>query len=131
MRHRAGRDRRVGPLPLCLTDYDGTQTLGLYRGVKLVADRNGRQVEIIERDLEKFLQADDWPALIAARLPYGVDDPRFAEEWGWIPGMGHSVVILGRTPDGEFTVGDPTVGLEYWPESQLELLWQGVGLRVK
>lgn len=116
---------------LCLTDYDGTQTLGLYRGVKLVADRNDRQVEIIGGTVEGLLQADDWPALIAVRLPYGVDDARFTEEWGWIPGMGHSVVVLGRTPDGELIIGDPAVGPETWPESQLELLWQGTGLRVK
>ncbi len=118
-------------IPLCLTDYDGTSTLGLYRGVKLVADRNGRRVEIIDGSLENFLRADDFPALIAVRLPYGIDDPRFTQEWGWIPGMGHSVVILGRTPDGELIVGDPAIGLEYWPESQLEILWQGAGLRVR
>lgn len=118
-------------IPLCLTDYDGTPTLGLYRGVKLVAERNDRQVEIIDRSLQSFLHATDWPALIAVRLPFGVDDPRFTEEWGWIPGMGHSVVVFGRTPDGEFIVADPSTGLEQWPESQMELLWQGDGLRVR
>ena len=40
---------------LCLTDYDGTPTLGLYRGVKLVANRNRRRVEIIDRSLERLL----------------------------------------------------------------------------
>lgn len=116
---------------LCLTDYDGTPTLGLYRGVKLVADRNDRQVEIIDGSLENLLRANDWPALIAVRLPFGVDDPRYTEQWGWIPGMGHSVVVFGRTPDGELITGDPAAGLEYWSESQLALLWQGTGLRVK
>lgn len=118
-------------IPLCLTDYDGTPTLGLYRGIKLVASRNNRQMEIVDRSFQRLLQEDDWPVLAAVRLPRGVDDPRFAEEWGWIPGMGHSVVLLRRTPGGEFVVADPAVGLELWPESKLKMLWQGNGLRVR
>ncbi|HWL08995.1 MAG TPA: hypothetical protein VNQ76_11340, partial [Planctomicrobium sp.] len=43
-------------IPLCLTDYDGTPTLGLYRGVKLVASRNNRQVEITDHSLTRLLQ---------------------------------------------------------------------------
>jgi MFS family permease len=118
-------------IPLCLTDYDGTPTLGLYRGIKLVAARNNRQVEIVDAGLDRLIAADDWPVLAAVRLPRGVDDPRFEQEWGWIPGMGHSVVILRRTDEGEFLVADPAVGLELWSESKLQTLWQGSGLRVR
>jgi len=118
-------------IPLCLTDYDGTPTLGLYRGIKLVAGRNGHRVEIIDRSLESLLADDDWPVLISAKLPFGVDDPRFADEWGWIPGTGHAVVALARTPDGGVLIGDPAIGLEHWSESKLKTLWQGSGLRVR
>ena len=118
-------------IPLCLTDHDGTPTLGLYRGLKLVASRNNRRVEITDRSLTRLLQQDDWPVLAAVRLPFGVDEPRFAQEWGWIPGMGHSVVVLSRTPGGDFVIADPAVGPERWSESTLETLWQGNGLRVR
>ena len=118
-------------IPLCLTDYEGTPTLGLYRGIQLVASRNNRQVEVVDRRLERLLQEDDWPVLAAVRLPRGVDDPRFEQEWGWIPGMGHSVVILRRTEGGQFLIADPAIGLELWPESKLKTLWQGNGLRVR
>ncbi len=118
-------------IPLCLTDYDGTPTLGLYRGIKLMSNRNGRRVEIVDRRLDTLLRDDDWPVLMAVRLPPGVDDPRFKEEWGWIPGMGHSVVALGRGPDGGIVIADPAIGLEVWSESKLETLWQGNGLRVR
>lgn len=118
-------------IPLCLTDYDGTPTLGLYRGIKLVAARNNRQVEIVDSRLERLIADDDWPVLAAVRLPRGVDDPRFEQEWGWIPGMGHSVVILRRTGGGDFLVADPAIGLELWSESKLQTLWQGSGLRVR
>lgn len=118
-------------IPLCLTDYAGTPTLGLYRGIKLIAARNNRRVEIVDRSFEKLLQDDDWPVLMAVQLPWGVDDPRFENEWGWIPGMGHSVVVLGRKTNGGFIVADPAQGLELWTEAKLETLWQGNGLRVR
>jgi hypothetical protein len=118
-------------IPLCLTDYAGTPTLGLYRGVKRMADWHDRRVEIVDRRLENLLREDDWPVLMAVRLPFGVDDRRFVDQWGWIPGMGHSVVALGRAPDGRFIIGDPAYGLEHWSESELEILWQGNALRLK
>lgn len=118
-------------IPLCLTDYDGTPTLGLYRGIKLLASRHQRDVEIVDPRLEKLLSDDDWPVLLAVRLPFGVDDPRFEQEWGWIPGMGHSVVALRREPNGDIVIADPSVGLEHWSESTLKTLWQGNGMRVK
>jgi hypothetical protein len=118
-------------IPLCLTDYAGTPTLGLYRGVKLIANRHEREVGLLEGGLPRLIADNDWPVLLSVRLPFGVEDRRFVEEWGWFPGMGHSVVILGRTRDGGFVVGDPAVGLEVWSQADLDLLWQGVGLRVR
>jgi hypothetical protein len=118
-------------IPLCLTDRSGTPTLGLYRGIKLIADKNDCQVEIVDPELVKLLDENDWPVLLAVQLPHGVDDRRYADQWGWIPGMGHSVVALGRMPDGGIIVGDPSVGLERWTEADLKVLWHGNGLRVK
>jgi len=118
-------------IPLCLTDYAGTPTLGLYRGVKLIANRNDRRVVLLDGGLPRLIADDDWPVLVSVGLPFGVEDRRFVEQWGWIPGMGHSVVILGRTNDGDFIVGDPAVGLEIWSKADLDLLWSGVGMRVE
>ncbi len=118
-------------IPLCLTDSSGTPTLGLYRGVKLVAERSNREVEIVDPSLQQLIADDDWPVLIAVELPFGVEDRRYADQWGWIPGMGHSVVVLGRTEDGGFVIGDPSVGLERWTEDDLKLLWHGNGIRVE
>ncbi|QDU31065.1 hypothetical protein ETAA8_62180 [Anatilimnocola aggregata] len=118
-------------IPLCLTDYDGTPTLGLYRGIQLMAAKNNRQVEIVDRSLSRLLLDNDWPVLMAVRLPLGVEDERFEKEWGWIPGMGHAVVALDRHPDGGFVMADPAVGLEVWSEEKLKTLWQGNGMRMK
>ncbi|MBB3209836.1 hypothetical protein FHS27_005676 [Rhodopirellula rubra] len=119
-------------IPLCLTDSSGTPTLGLYRGVKIKAQQNGRDVSIVDQTLDELLESDDWPVLLAVGLPYGEEDRRYAEQWGWIPGMGHSVVALERVPDQDgILVADPSTGLERWTRSDLEVLWRGVGMRVE
>jgi hypothetical protein len=118
-------------IPLCLTDYAGTPTLGLYRGVKIIANRNDRRVVLLDGGLPRLIADNDWPVLLSVRLPFGVEDRRFVDQWGWIPGMGHSIVVLGRNEDGSFIIGDPAVGLEFWSEADLNLLWQGVGMRVE
>ncbi|MCC9602205.1 peptidase C39 [Stieleria sp. JC731] len=119
-------------VPLCLTDSEGTPTLGLYRGIKLIAEENGRDVEIVDVDLDGLLSRNQWPVLLAVELPYGVDDRRYADQWGWIPGMGHSVVALGRDPRGGsgILIGDPSRGLEIWTEDDLDVLWHGNGIRL-
>lgn len=120
----------VDMIPLCLTDSSGTPTLGLYRGIKLIAERNHQTVQIVDATIEELLLQDDWPVLLAVELPYGVEDRRYADQWGWIPGMGHSVVALDRTSQGDLIIGDPAVGMEVWTQSDLQVLWHGVGLRV-
>lgn len=118
-------------IPLCLTDSAGTPTLGLYRGIKLIAQHNDRAVQVLSGSLDDLLAADDWPVLLAVELPFGVEDRRYADQWGWIPGMGHSVVALERLPDGKIVIGDPSAGLDAWTEDDLRVLWHGDGIRVR
>ncbi|EMI17440.1 peptidase C39, bacteriocin processing [Rhodopirellula maiorica SM1] len=118
-------------IPLCLTDSSGTPTLGLYRGVKLISEQHDRTVEVLDETHAELLEKDDWPVLLAVELPFGVDDRRYADQWGWIPGLGHSVVAFGKRPDGSILIGDPSVGLEAWNEHDLQVLWHGGGMRVK
>ena len=118
-------------IPLCLTDSDGTPTLGLYRGIKLISQMHDREVEVLSGTLSDLLRDDDWPVLLAVELPFGTSDPRFVEQWGWIPGTGHSVVALGRRLDGGIVIGDPAVGLEIWTEADLSILWHGSGMRLR
>lgn len=118
-------------IPLCLTDSRGTPTLGLYRGVKLIAQQNGRSVSIVNQSLDELLASDGWPVLLAVELPYGTEDRRYVEQWGWIPGLGHSVVALKPVPNTDrILVADPSAGLEEWSRADLEILWHGVGLRI-
>ncbi len=47
------RVSEVEMVPLCLTDYAGTPTLGLYRGVKLIANRHDRRVLLLDGGLTR------------------------------------------------------------------------------
>jgi hypothetical protein len=117
-------------IPRCLSDASGTPTLGLYRGVKLVARENSRDVAVTSFTLSQLMRSNDnWPVLLMVKLPIsGVDDPRYAGQWGWIPGMGHSVVALGKSPDGRILIADPSKGMEAWSEKDLQVLWHGDGI---
>ena len=69
-------------VPLCLTDYAGTPTLGLYRGVKLIANRHGQRVVLLDGGFTRLVADDDWPVLVSMRLPFDVEDRRYVEQWG-------------------------------------------------
>jgi hypothetical protein len=119
-------------IPLCLTDESGTPTLGLYRGLKIVAAKHGRSIKILETNLDGLLNRNSWPVLLTVELPaYGVEDPRYEAEWGWIPGTGHSVVAVDRLPNGDLLIADPSVGLEAWSAEDLKILWHGEGLFIE
>ena len=123
----------VDMIPRCLTDASGTPTLGLYRGVKLIADEHDKELVINDLSLERLLQGEvNFPVLLMVKLPLtGVDDPRYAEQWGWIPGVGHSVVALRNTQDGQLVIADPAQGLQSWSAQEMRVLWHGESIRIE
>lgn len=119
-------------MELCLTGANGTPTLGLYRGLKLKASDASYRVEPFFSNVEELLAADDWPALLLVKLEIGTQaDPRYEDQWGWTPGLGHAVVVFGRVGRDRIDVGDPSVGREHWTIDDLCVLWQGEGLRLR
>jgi hypothetical protein len=72
-------------------------------------------------------------ALLLVRLDRGADaDPRYEAEWGWTPGVNHTVVFYGfgvndGNPDS-VGIGDPAAGREHWNRDALRVLWHGEGL---
>lgn len=118
-------------IELCLTDSAGTPTLGLYRGLALKARSSGREVAVVTDADDAWLEQHPWPALLLVKLPErGVDDPRYESEWGWVPGLGHTVVCFGEHPEGGWMIGDPAYGRERWRKQDLDILWHGRALRV-
>ena len=74
-------------------------------------------------------QSLDFPLLINAKLKRKNEEYRqYYEEWGWKPGVPHSVVLFGRSNSNNIIVGDPAVGIETWTEEALQVLWNGDGI---
>ena len=113
---------------LCLTNNNGTSVRGLYRGLKLKTDGTPWRVEVFKGDIDA-LRALTQPLILTVQLNPGPGvDPRFQRDWGWGPGVLHSVVLMRCLKDGRFDVCDPSVGREVWDRRALETLWHGEGV---
>lgn len=119
-------------MELCLTGAKGTPSLGLYRGLKLKTADTPYDVIVFRTDLETLLEADWGPVVLLVKLEVGADvDPRYEQQWGWTPGLGHAVVYYGRAGNDRIEIGDPSIGREQWKIDDLRVLWQGEGIRLR
>lgn len=114
---------------LCLTSHQGTTMLGLYRGLKIKTQNTPYDVEVFHGDVG-LLRGFSGALAASVGLKKGqVADPRYHSEWGWPPGVKHTVILLDFA-NGEAEVADPAVGREHWSTRDLQTLWYGEGLRL-
>jgi len=115
---------------LCLT-RNGTTWQGLYRGLVRKTEGTPWKVDVFRCDVDTLRSMPEDPRILVVELEdeRGVD-PRYARQWGWIPGQSHAVVLFRFLPDGNVDVGDPSVGREEWSALDMRVLWHGVGLRL-
>lgn len=76
-------------------------------------------------DQELFRQR--YPSIIFVGIDDG-SDPLTVQrqmQWGWIPGVLHTVAHLPQSSDDFIPVGDPATGLEWWSKDTLNSLWRG------
>ena len=116
---------------LCLT-REGTLWQGLYRGLKLKVENTDWDVQVFRCSSRVLVDAIDSPAILLVGLSADTPDTSpYVRDWGWIPGVSHSVVLLGTSSRVHVVrVGDPSIGREEWTMVDLEKLWSGVGLRL-
>lgn len=129
-----GSERELAAL--CLTRSDGTTMHGLYRGL-LVKTRGtpwrpeafAGSLDVLRRRLRRG------PVIVTVMLrnedAEAPDfDPRYTTDWGWQPGMAHSVVITRALDDTHIEVADPATGRERWNLDALRVLWKGRGIQL-
>jgi hypothetical protein len=115
---------------LCLT-REGTTWKGLFRGLSLKTEWTPWAVDVFRGTPADLDDPDFYPVLVCAELRDNAPfEQIYREEYGWIPGTPHSVVLLGRANDGTYIVHDPVAGREYWDEEELRLLWTGGAVRL-
>lgn len=115
----------------CLTRKGGTLWQGLYRGLKLKTAGTAWDVAIISGSLETLRSIETKAAILAVGIPKGeLVPPIYTEQYGWTPGVLHSVLFFGFREQGLVSMGEPTpgVGKENWSEEDLRILWRGRGM---
>jgi hypothetical protein len=116
---------------LCLTRR-GTSWLGLYRGLKLKTQGTQWDVELVRCSAAEVRYHTDRPMVMEVGLEADAPiDAAFRSEFGWEPGLRHSVVLLPSSGD-RLEILDPTpqIGREQWDDESIRLLWRGHGLRL-
>jgi hypothetical protein len=116
---------------LCLTRH-GTSWLGLYRGLKLKTSGTKYDVQLVRCSPDELRGYADRPMILEVGLEEGTPvDATFRNEFGWAPGLRHSVV-LRNFARGNANISDPSphIGQEEWDQKTLALLWRGYALRL-
>jgi hypothetical protein len=117
---------------LCLT-RQGTNWQGLYRGLKVKTAGTPWDVEIIRCRPDQLAQHASGPMILSVGLEAGERaDTDFTREFGWVPGVNHSVVLTGFTERGVATIADPSLEMsrEHWDRPMLSTLWRGYAIRL-
>jgi ABC-type bacteriocin/lantibiotic exporter with double-glycine peptidase domain len=117
---------------LCLT-RDGTTWQGLYRGLKLKTVGTPWDVQVVQCESERLKELSGSPLILSVGLERDVSaDREYETEWGWTPGVRHSVVLRGFTVDGQAEIADPAPNstFERWSPETLRVLWRGTAVRL-
>ena len=117
---------------LCLT-RTGTSWQGLYRGLKLKTSGTAWDVQVCRGPLEELAQQTGGPMIISVGLASGAPpNSEFTREFGWVPGVNHSVILESIRPGGTVVIADPTqeMAREQWDREMLRLLWRGHAMRL-
>jgi ABC-type bacteriocin/lantibiotic exporter with double-glycine peptidase domain len=116
---------------LCLSRNSGTRLYGLYRGLKIKTVKTQWDAEIFTWTLDELRAKGTSPLILRVRLEKNAKvDPRYQNEWGWIPGVTHTVLFYGFKENDKVEIGDPAVGREHWHVNSLKVLWHGQGIRL-
>jgi hypothetical protein len=116
---------------LCLTSERGTLAAGVWRGLRIVGGPHRLGPRTFHGSVED-LRAAGGPVLINVGLRRGQSaDPRYQAEWGWTPGVSHSVILFRFVDDSHIEIGDPDVGWEVWSVDSLRVLWHGDGILLR
>jgi hypothetical protein len=117
---------------LCLTRH-GTSWQGLYRGLKLKTAGTRWDVQVCRVDADQLLRGNAEPMILSVGLERGASaDGAFTREFGWVPGVSHSVVLERVTSTGAAVIADPASEMcrEQWDRETLEALCRGYAIRL-
>ncbi|MFG0289345.1 MAG: peptidase C39 [Rhodopirellula sp. JB044] len=102
----------------CLSSTLGTAPLGLYRGLKTIADEHGLAARVASRDPSTWIDAGQLPNVALVSFESFPGQPMGNRFLG-SRFSGHVITVLGRTDGGRWLIGDPAVGKVSWSDDEL------------
>lgn len=108
---------------LCLSRWDGTPELGLYRGLRKKTEDTAFSVGFLPPDIDEIRRKDMFPAVFFI----DVGEPE-ESSWWRTECTTHSIVVFGISDSDKAVVGDPSSGMVRWALSDLKQRWRGDGL---
>ncbi|NQV28354.1 MAG: hypothetical protein HQ518_28715 [Rhodopirellula sp.] len=110
---------------LCLT-RKGTTWQGLFRGLTIKTRNRPFRVRVVECQWDELADKLSGPAILSVGIDPSKPYPKaYTKDWGWMPGVRHSVVLRDVLPDGRISIADPAVGAELWTDADLQTLFRG------
>jgi hypothetical protein len=117
---------------LCLTRH-GTSWQGLYRGLKLKTAGTQWDVQVCRCSVGDLDRLASSPMILSVGLEGDAPaDTEFSREFGWVPGVSHSVVLEGFSSNRCANIADPAqeMSREQWDAETLRTLWRGYAFRL-
>jgi hypothetical protein len=108
----------------CLTSAQGTEPLGLYRGLATAVQDSGRSARVARADPREWSRLDQLPNISLVRLP----NQQTAGSSRWLLGPrseGHAIVVLGRNLSGDWMIADPAFGKTTWTDTEFRSRFTG------
>ena len=107
----------------CLTSRQGTEPLGLYRGLRLATEQFGPDVGIAARNPQQWSARNQLPCVALIQFSRS-PGPRPIRRLLGPMGEGHAIVVLGFE-DGQWILGDPAVGRVKWSDEDFRRRFTG------
>lgn len=108
----------------CLSSRLGTAPLGLYRGLKSIADEHGYAAKVAGRDPSQWIAAGQLPLVAVVQFPTSsgsaIENRFLGKRFS-----GHAVTVMGRTDGGRWLIGDPAIGRLSWSDAALRSRFTG------
>ena len=126
----------------CLTCNKGTEALGLYRALKISADRQSQEVNLAARDPQFWLNSGQLPNVALVRFPADEFGPLNSTLCSVKPAYptianrspfrflgtgqedGHAVVVVGFENE-KWIIADPAIGMVKWSDKELRSRFTG------
>ncbi|OUX49760.1 MAG: hypothetical protein CBE43_09130 [Rhodopirellula sp. TMED283] len=113
---------------VCSTSEQGTESLGLYRGVRIYSNTVFHKVCVASSNTDVWISGRQLPNLSIVNFKAsngGFPNQLFASRRDR-----HAVVVFGRNDTGGWVIGDPAFGKTTWSDEEFQARFTGEALYV-